>query len=296
MRQKCVKIASKLRQKCAEHLWGETFWTIPNGDCEFPPQARNLRSLLNQGLVHTRDCRRKQVPFSVTFLLLSAVLRARGRKQNPRQAPVHTKKSLGFTLGGSPKVTFESHSWVTLFRRLFVTCDVFTRYFFVAFSWLFRGPHFGQILRVLALEKSSDLFFPVLLGGQGHVRFTIQDLRWAKSPIASVQRMRSTLASHSAIRCGRNVASVNRAIRIEAQRPQAQDPALSVFQELPHGGATQRGLIMPATKRNICVNCRKPYTRQKMTPCSLHLDCLVVDLLGGRSHGIQAQLATSEIC
>ena len=62
-----------------------------------------------------------------------------------------------------------------LFRRLFVTCGVFTRYFFVAlfclekqcsglfryffvaFSWLFR---FGQILRVLALEQSSEQFFP----------------------------------------------------------------------------------------------------------------------------------------
>ena len=63
----------------------------------------------------------------------------------------------------------------TSLRRLFVTCDVFTHYFFVAFSWffswLFRGPHllgktvfgpfswlfrFGQILRVLALEKSSE--------------------------------------------------------------------------------------------------------------------------------------------
>ena len=27
-----------------------------------------------------------------------------------------------------------------MFRRLFVTCGVFTRYFFVTFSWLFRGP------------------------------------------------------------------------------------------------------------------------------------------------------------
>ena len=76
-----------------------------------------------------------------------------------------------------------------LIRRLFVTCGVFTRYFFVAFrgfswlfrgpllsrktvfgpfsllfrgffvafSWLFRGPRFGQILRVLALEQSSEL-------------------------------------------------------------------------------------------------------------------------------------------
>ena len=64
------------------------------------------------------------------------------------------------------------------FRRLFVTCGVFTRYwlfrgffvalfclekqclglfrgFFVAFSWLFLGPRFGQNLRVLALEQSS---------------------------------------------------------------------------------------------------------------------------------------------
>ena len=70
-------------------------------------------------------------------------------------------------------------------RRFFVTCDVFTRYFFVVFSWFFRGffvalislekqclglfrgffvvfswffrgPCFGQILRVLALEKFSE--------------------------------------------------------------------------------------------------------------------------------------------
>ena len=70
-------------------------------------------------------------------------------------------------------------------RRLFVTCDVFTRYFSVAVLWLFRGPHLlgktvslflfvcfcvffcgflwclrgphvGQSLRVLALEKSSE--------------------------------------------------------------------------------------------------------------------------------------------
>ena len=36
----------------------------------------------------------------------------------------------------------------------------FFRGFSVAFSWLFRGPRFGQILRVLALEKSSELNFP----------------------------------------------------------------------------------------------------------------------------------------
>ena len=62
-----------------------------------------------------------------------------------------------------------------ILRRLFVTCCVFTRYFFVVFSWLFRGPLlsrktvfgpfswlfrgpcFGQILRVLALEQSSEI-------------------------------------------------------------------------------------------------------------------------------------------
>ena len=31
------------------------------------------------------------------------------------------------------------------------------RGFFVVFSWLFRGPRFGQNLRVLALEQFSDL-------------------------------------------------------------------------------------------------------------------------------------------
>ena len=48
-----------------------------------------------------------------------------------------------------------------LFRGFFVAlfclekqCSALFRYFFVAFSWLFRGPRFGQILRVLALEQS----------------------------------------------------------------------------------------------------------------------------------------------
>ena len=57
------------------------------------------------------------------------------------------------------------------FRRLFITCDVCARDFFVVFPWffrgphllgktvfgrfpwLFRGPHLGQSIRVLALEK-----------------------------------------------------------------------------------------------------------------------------------------------
>ena len=45
--------------------------------------------------------------------------------------------------------------------------------------------------------------------------------RWAESsPIASLERTVSTLASHFAISCGTNVAraNANRAIRIEAQR------------------------------------------------------------------------------
>ena len=28
----------------------------------------------------------------------------------------------------------------------------------MAFPWLFRGPHLGQILHVLALEKSSEKY------------------------------------------------------------------------------------------------------------------------------------------
>ena len=81
--------------------------------------------------------------------------------------------------------------WREIFRRLFVTCEVVTfllvtfSWLFHGFSWLFRGPqlpgnsvwalvvafswlfrgffvafswpHFGQILRVLALEKSSEI-------------------------------------------------------------------------------------------------------------------------------------------
>ena len=46
-------------------------------------------------------------------------------------------------------------SW--LFRGpLLSRKTVFGAFFFVAFSWLFRGPRFGQILRVLALEQSSE--------------------------------------------------------------------------------------------------------------------------------------------
>ena len=52
-----------------------------------------------------------------------------------------------------------------------------------------------------------------------------------QSPIASVQRTRSTLASHSAIPHGTKVArmNANRAIRIAAQRMQVLRGLISVF-------------------------------------------------------------------
>ena len=41
-------------------------------------------------------------------------------------------------------------------KTVFGPFSLLFRGFFVAFSWLFRGPRFGQILRVLALEQSSE--------------------------------------------------------------------------------------------------------------------------------------------
>ena len=56
---------------------------------------------------------------------------------------------------------FRGFSW--FFRGFFVAlfclekqCLGLSRGFFVVFSWLFRGPCFGQNLRVLALEQSSE--------------------------------------------------------------------------------------------------------------------------------------------
>ena len=56
-------------------------------------------------------------------------------------------------------------------------------------------------------------------------------LRWAKSPIASVQRTRSTLAGHSAGLRGTNTTptNANRAIRIAVQRTQGLRGSNSVF-------------------------------------------------------------------
>ena len=50
---------------------------------------------------------------------------------------------------------FARYFFVALFC-LEKQCSGLFRYFFVDFSWLFRGPRFGQILRVLSLEQSSD--------------------------------------------------------------------------------------------------------------------------------------------
>ena len=44
------------------------------------------------------------------------------------------------------------------FSLLVAFCSLHFRGFFVAFPWLFRGPRFGQNLRVLALEQSSESF------------------------------------------------------------------------------------------------------------------------------------------
>ena len=68
--------------------------------------------------------------------------------------------------------------------------------------------------------------FPFFWGGGGGsadfifmgARIFLIDGQNRQSPIASVQRTRSTLASHSAVPCGTNV---NRAIRIAAQRTQS---------------------------------------------------------------------------
>ena len=50
---------------------------------------------------------------------------------------------------------------------------------------------------------------------------TQEQLRWLKSPIASVQRTRSSLASHSAVSCGTNAKRTNNhGIRIATQRTQ----------------------------------------------------------------------------
>ena len=69
-------------------------------------------------------------------------------------------------------------------------------------------------------QSPTDIFFSSFSGTPGISR----QLRWAnrQSPIASVQRTRSTLAGHSAVPRGTNTTrmNANRAIRIAAQRTQ----------------------------------------------------------------------------
>ena len=82
-------------------------------------------------------------------------------------------------------------------------------------------------------SRASKIRFPEFGPKFGFRRCKIPcpELRWAKSPIASVQRTRSILASHSAIPCGANVkrTNANCAIRIAAQQTQCLWGLISVF-------------------------------------------------------------------
>ena len=64
-----------------------------------------------------------------------------------------------FFRGFSVAFSWPSSAWKNSVWAFFVVFPWFFRGFFVVFSWLFRGPRFGQILRVLALEKSSEHIF-----------------------------------------------------------------------------------------------------------------------------------------
>ena len=74
-----------------------------------------------------------------------------------------------------------------LFRGFFVAlfslekqCSGLFRDFFVVFWWLFRGPRFGQILRVLALEQSSDMRWSKLCSRWLEVLYDFLDqCRWS---------------------------------------------------------------------------------------------------------------------
>ena len=94
-------------------------------------------------------------------------------------------------------------------------------------SW-FSKPIFGHsagcLNRTGPIANGSDFCF-LLKTMIAVVLFLLPFLvylRWAKSPIASVQRTPSTLAGHSAGPCGTNTTptNANRAIRIAAQRTQ----------------------------------------------------------------------------
>ena len=75
---------------------------------------KSFRFLLNQGLVHTRIWRRNKSALFQDFLLVSSVLRVRGRFQNPRQTPVRAK----LRLKRFPKVSNSKTNWSTTSRGL----------------------------------------------------------------------------------------------------------------------------------------------------------------------------------
>ena len=91
----------------------------------------------------------------------------RGLQVHPETAPPN---SLSLSLCCALRSTEQSTFFQQTFRYLSRFWSLLSRgfswpswAFFMAFSWFFRdfsvafrGPHFGQILRVLALEKSSD--------------------------------------------------------------------------------------------------------------------------------------------
>ena len=92
-----------------------------------------------------------------------------------------------------PSCSLLAFPW--LFRGFFVAlfclekqCLGLFRGFFVVFSWFFRGPRFGQNLRVLALEQSSDLCCTLFYVHSRH-----SYLSWCLS-IPPAQRPKAALA------------------------------------------------------------------------------------------------------
>ena len=138
----------------------------------FQTQTQNRGVLAAQFPKSQLDTLRFGTQFPKSHWPLSFCASKPQRLKSQRLQNANASKSQ--TLAFYKSQRFSATKFLTKIRRLFVTCDVFTRYFFVAFSWpsspwknsvwaffvvfswLFRGPRFGQILRVLALEQSSD--------------------------------------------------------------------------------------------------------------------------------------------